>query len=195
MSPARSSLGKIFGDPIERVRFARTLRWREPDSNYRFSITRPRFQDRLMSPLPDSPPTEIRSEREPTPRGCRAPSAGPMIRILFPPAASLLRLALRVSATSGERSASEIARRNIAITSGWQTSRTTVAPSLVKMDVSMSRLCGAGRSGGGRIRAARFAITLEGPRAFAGLRRHLDEILCAARVGAHSGAERGRIRT
>jgi hypothetical protein len=118
-----------------------------------------------MSPLPDSPPTEIRSEREPTPRGCRAPSAGPMIRILFPPAASLLRLALRVSATSGERSASEIARRNIAITSGWQTSRTTVAPSLVKMDVSMSRLCGAGRSGGGRIRAARFAITLEGPRA------------------------------
>jgi hypothetical protein len=113
-----------------------------------------------MSPLPDSPPTEIRSEREPTPRGCRAPSAGPMIRILFPPAASLLRLALRVSATSGERSASEIARRNIAITSGWQTSRTTVAPSLVKMDVSMSRLCGAGRSGGGRIRAARFAITL-----------------------------------
>jgi hypothetical protein len=38
-----------------------TLRWREPDSNYRFRITRPRFQDRLMSPLPDSPPTEIRA--------------------------------------------------------------------------------------------------------------------------------------
>ena len=54
-------LSKIFGDQIERVRFARTLRWREPDSNYRFSITRPRFQDRLMSPLPDSPPTEIRA--------------------------------------------------------------------------------------------------------------------------------------
>jgi len=84
-------LSKIFGDQIERVRFARTLRWREPDSNYRFSITRPRFQDRLMSPLPDSPPTEIRSEREPTPRGCRAPSAGPMVRNLFPPAGSHLR--------------------------------------------------------------------------------------------------------
>jgi hypothetical protein len=27
----------------------------------RFRITRPRFQDRLMSPLPDSPPTEIRA--------------------------------------------------------------------------------------------------------------------------------------
>jgi hypothetical protein len=29
MIPARSSLGKIFCDLIERVRFARTLRWRE----------------------------------------------------------------------------------------------------------------------------------------------------------------------
>src|ERR1700731_630274 len=28
-------LGKIFGDLIERVRFARTLRWREVDSNPR----------------------------------------------------------------------------------------------------------------------------------------------------------------
>src|SRR3974377_2090125 len=36
----------------------------------------------------DSPPTGIRREREPTPRGCRAPSAGPMVRILFPPAKS-----------------------------------------------------------------------------------------------------------
>src|SRR5215813_2442388 len=62
------------------------------------------------------------------------------------------RLALRVSATSGERSASEIARRNIAITSGWQTSRSTVAPNLVKMETSISRLCGAGRSEASRIR-------------------------------------------
>jgi hypothetical protein len=31
------------------------------------------------------------SEREPTPKRCLAPSAGPMVRILFPPAASLLR--------------------------------------------------------------------------------------------------------
>ena len=29
-------LSKIFGDQIERVRFARTLRWREMDSNFRF---------------------------------------------------------------------------------------------------------------------------------------------------------------
>jgi len=28
-------LGKIFGDLIERVRFARTRRWREVDSNSR----------------------------------------------------------------------------------------------------------------------------------------------------------------
>ena len=32
---ARSSLGKIFGDLIERVRFARTLRWSKADSNSR----------------------------------------------------------------------------------------------------------------------------------------------------------------
>ena len=31
-------LGKIFGDLIERVRFARTLRWREMDSNFRFRV-------------------------------------------------------------------------------------------------------------------------------------------------------------
>jgi hypothetical protein len=35
---ARSSLGKIFGDLIERVRFAKTLRWREMDSNYRSPV-------------------------------------------------------------------------------------------------------------------------------------------------------------
>src|SRR6516165_626474 len=29
-----------------------------------------------------------RRERQPTPRGCRAPPAEPMVRILFPPAAS-----------------------------------------------------------------------------------------------------------
>jgi hypothetical protein len=39
-----------------------TRRWREPNSNHRFRVTRPRFQDRLMSPLPDFPPTEIRRE-------------------------------------------------------------------------------------------------------------------------------------
>jgi hypothetical protein len=34
-------LSKIFGDQIERVRFARTLRWREVDSNFRFLVARP----------------------------------------------------------------------------------------------------------------------------------------------------------
>ena len=67
-------------------------------------------------------------------------------------------LALRVLATSGERSASEIARRNITTTAGWQTSRTTVAPKVVRVDTSISRLRGAGRSGASRIRAARFVM-------------------------------------
>ena len=66
-----------------------TRRWREPDSNHRFGVAQPRFQDRLTSLLADCPPTEARREREPTPRGCRAPSAGPMVRILFPPEKSL----------------------------------------------------------------------------------------------------------
>ena len=52
----------------------------------------------------------------------------------------------------------EIAKRNIAMTSGWQTSRSTVAPNLTKMETSISRLCGAGRSEGSRIRAARLAM-------------------------------------
>src|SRR6202043_7689 len=80
----RNRLDQIFGDPIERVRFARSLPWREPDSNHRFRVTRLRFQNRLKSPLPDSAPTEVRREREPTPRGRLAPSAGPMVRIPVP---------------------------------------------------------------------------------------------------------------
>jgi hypothetical protein len=35
---ARSPLGKIFGDLIERVRFARTLSWRDRDSNHRSRV-------------------------------------------------------------------------------------------------------------------------------------------------------------
>jgi hypothetical protein len=95
MRPAETRLPQIaraiprLGQPDRDIQGSQqTLRWREPDSNHRFRVTRPRFQDRLMSPLPDSPPTEIRREREPTPRGCRAPSAGPMVRIRLPPAKS-----------------------------------------------------------------------------------------------------------
>src|SRR6516164_259167 len=36
-----------------------------------------------------------RRERQPTPRGCRAPPAEPMVRILFPPAGSLRTLGPR----------------------------------------------------------------------------------------------------
>jgi|SRR5580692_7904682 hypothetical protein len=68
-----------------------THRWREQDSNHQFRVTRPRFRDRLTSLLPDCPPTETRREREPTPRGRRVPPAGPMVRILFPPARSQQR--------------------------------------------------------------------------------------------------------
>jgi acyl-CoA synthetase (NDP forming) len=66
-----------------------TPRWRKPDSNHRSRVTRPSFRRRLMSLLLDSPHAKkSRREREPTPRGCRAPPAVPMVRILFPPAAS-----------------------------------------------------------------------------------------------------------
>jgi hypothetical protein len=75
----------------------RSLRWREPDSNHWFRVTRPTSQDRLTSPLPDSPPTEIGREREPTPRGCRAPSAGPMVRIRLPPAGTLRMISKRLT--------------------------------------------------------------------------------------------------
>ena len=59
--PPSSLTDRIAYRPETKSGSHTTLRWREPDSNYRFRITRPRFQDRLMSPLPDSPPTEIRA--------------------------------------------------------------------------------------------------------------------------------------
>jgi hypothetical protein len=79
---ATRSVGAV-SRPDRQLSSHETRRWREPDSNHRFRVTRPRFRDRLTSLLPDCRPTEARREREPTPRECRAPSAGPMVRILF----------------------------------------------------------------------------------------------------------------
>jgi hypothetical protein len=64
----------------------RTPRWREQDSNHRSRVTRPIFQCRLWL-VPRQP--KSRSEREPTHEASGPSPAGPMVRILFPPAASL----------------------------------------------------------------------------------------------------------
>ena len=42
-----------------------------------------------------------RRERQPTPRGCRAPPAEPMVRILFPPAASRANYDRVIAALNG----------------------------------------------------------------------------------------------
>jgi hypothetical protein len=47
-----------------------------------------KLRRRLMSLLLDSRTRKSRREREPTPRGCGAPPAEPMVRIRLPPAAS-----------------------------------------------------------------------------------------------------------
>jgi hypothetical protein len=126
--PARSSershhptrdpkpLGKIFGDLIERVRFARTLRWREMDSNHRSPV-----KDQLVETVLFDFPAEARKRtiggRRSQPRdlggdlrrdhnlrddndrlgwGRRqaqnggSPDGGPMVRIHLPPGASLM---------------------------------------------------------------------------------------------------------
>ena len=65
-----------------------TLRWRKPDSNHRSRMIR-RFRDRLMSPARNSGQrTYGGANATRGPRGRRAPSAGPMVRIRLPPAES-----------------------------------------------------------------------------------------------------------
>jgi hypothetical protein len=67
-------------------------RWRKPDSNRRYRVTRSRFEERLMSPPLDSPAYgKLGTNFEPKPRERRVPSAGPMVRIRFPPAGSHTR--------------------------------------------------------------------------------------------------------
>jgi hypothetical protein len=80
---------------------------RKADSNHRFRVTRPSFRWRLMSLMLGSPHAESRREREPTPRGCRAPPAEPMVRIPSPPAESpsLSRSCFRRSRTPAFRAA------------------------------------------------------------------------------------------
>src|ERR1700719_4608980 len=65
-----------------------TPRWRKPDSNHRSRVTRPIFECRLGS-IPRRPKKSAR-KRTGTRRGGRIP-AGPMVRILLPPAASQQR--------------------------------------------------------------------------------------------------------
>src|SRR4029077_10464741 len=65
-----------------------SLRWREPDSNHRSPVTQPIFQCRLWL-VPRQP--KSRSEREPTHEASGPSPAEAMVRILFPPAASLVR--------------------------------------------------------------------------------------------------------
>src|ERR1700719_337561 len=62
-----------------------TPRWRKPDSNHRSRVTRPIFECRLGS-IPRRPKKSAR-KRTGTRRVGRIP-AGPMVRILLPPAAS-----------------------------------------------------------------------------------------------------------
>jgi hypothetical protein len=65
-----------------------TPRWRKPDSNHRSRVTRPIFECRLGL-IPRRPKKSAR-KRTGTRRVGRIP-AGPMVRILLSPAASLLR--------------------------------------------------------------------------------------------------------
>src|SRR6266481_6976688 len=65
-----------------------TLRRREQDSNHRSRVTRPIFQCRLWL-VPRQ--LKSRSEREPTHEASDPSPAEPMVRILFPPAASQQR--------------------------------------------------------------------------------------------------------
>jgi hypothetical protein len=59
---------------------------RLPHSISRSRVTRPRFQDRLMLPLPDFPRREIvGADVNRHRRGRRASSAGPRVRIRLPP--------------------------------------------------------------------------------------------------------------
>jgi len=103
----------------------------------------------------DSPPTGIRREREPTPRGCRAPSAGPMVRILFPPAnsPSLARFLLPVSKS---RHLPRPARARPRATAGRDAQGSSTSPQLPVTSLSgpfpvpqcrLGRFADRGRSG------------------------------------------------
>jgi hypothetical protein len=46
--------------PKEKSRERRTVCWRKPDSNHRYRVTRPKFEERLMSPPLDDPPPPLK---------------------------------------------------------------------------------------------------------------------------------------
>ena len=68
-----------------------TRRWREPDSNRRYRVTQPRFRGRPISPLLDHPLAEKSARTRTDSMTTQDASAGPMVRIRFPPAASRVR--------------------------------------------------------------------------------------------------------
>jgi len=110
---------------LQEVRFARDSPLEEAGFEPRSRVTRPRFQDqlmsplldlsvprgttgsqdRLMSPLPDFPPTRnSRREREPKPaQGCWPSLAGPRVRIRLPPAARQVRTRPHVAVSDLEK--------------------------------------------------------------------------------------------
>jgi len=63
-------------------------------SNRRYRVTPPRFREGSCRLCLSPRRRKSWREREATPRRRRAPSAGPMVRILFPPAASRVRTCL-----------------------------------------------------------------------------------------------------
>jgi hypothetical protein len=77
-----------FGVNHPRTESLQTPRWREPDSNRRYRMAQPRFRGQPISPLLDHPLAEksarTRTDSMTTPDA----SAGPMVRIRFPPAKS-----------------------------------------------------------------------------------------------------------
>src|SRR5215469_13370068 len=87
-----SALARCFS-AAEEPMVCMTLPWRKPDSNHQYRVIRPRFQEGSCR-LCLIPPNGKVDERELVPRRRRAPSAGPMVRILFPPAESQVRTCL-----------------------------------------------------------------------------------------------------
>jgi hypothetical protein len=68
-----------------------TPRWRKPDSNHRSRVTRPSFEAGSCHFCLIPRTRKSRREREPTPRGCGAPPAEPMVRIRLPPGGESFR--------------------------------------------------------------------------------------------------------
>ena len=93
-------------DRSERLRRERTS-GPHKTSNRRYRVTPPRFREGSCRLCLSPRQRKSRREREATPRRRRAPSAAPMVRILFPPVASQLQTWI---ARSGHRNLVRVAR-------------------------------------------------------------------------------------